>query len=197
MIPFPSIKTVLTLPSLALLVACGGGSSLVSFSELLERSNAYDAAPVAAADVTDGDALPSGTATFSGVTAVALQAATTGGDPDLALGALEVNVDFDTGQIRGTGNSFHQLDELVVDDLGSLSGTPINGNLSITLSQTGADQNQFTGSTSGSITTTDGRTETLSANAAGGFRGAQADGFEFEAGEAGGTVAISGFALKN
>ena len=197
MIPFPSIKTVLTLPSLALLVACGGSSSQVSFSELLERSNAYDAAPVASADVTDGDALPSGTATFSGVTAVALQAATTGGDPDLALGALEVDVNFSTGQVSGTGNSFHQLDQIDPNNLSDRSGTPINGNLSFTLSQTGADQNQFTGTTSGNITTTSGRTEALSANAAGGFRGAQADGFEFEAGEAGGAVAISGFALKN
>lgn len=196
MIPFPSIKTVLTLPSLALLVACGGSSSQVSFSELLERGEALDAASIAAADETGGDALPSGTASFSGVTSLALAAIEDEVAPAM-LGALEVSVNFDTGTINGNGSSFYQTEGFRDEDEVDLAGVPVNGSLSFTLTQTGADQNLFTGATSGSITTTDARTEALSADATGKFLGAQAEGFRFDTVEAGDAVAISGFALKN
>lgn len=181
-----------------LLTACGGGGSevdrsFISFDDLIARGTAYENIAISDDDSeepvpTEFAALPTGTVSYSGIVQVGEQRfdimiANGGADVDfestltyLALGSGTASVDFSTTDLTIEGNNFYEIDDITVFedddfDISQLTGTPIEGAITINLQRDVVGENSYAGSVSGSVFKTNGDELNINVPAGGFFTG--------------------------
>ncbi|MEJ6404292.1 hypothetical protein [Yoonia sp. 2307UL14-13] len=193
---------------LMLLSACagGGGSSsedVVSLQTLVARGQAYERA--AEFDEDNGEPIPtaftdlptSGSVNYEGIATISEQRTVTtvegGGaiitsESDttyLAIGSATATVDFASTEFSIVGSDFYEIDLSSLDgdnpDVSDVSGTPVDGTLTIDMSRDVMGENSYRAQATGSITAVDGTVRTVDETGGGFFTGDNAAALFVEA----------------
>lgn len=199
-----TLKTMTAVSAIAVLSACGGGStSSVSLEELIARGTAFEGT-VAPLNVDELPLAPdsalqsTGSANFTGIAVYARESATDDEVTDFAaIGSATVSVDFATGVAAGSARDFFQIDNDDIEEIEDITGTSVAGSVTYDLLRGADEDNFYEGNASGTLTATDGTVYTFDLPAAGGLVGDEAQGFAVEAFEEDGLDGFGVLALRD
>lgn len=115
-------KLILTVPLVAALATCGGNQALVvnpvvpvpldAIGEIADRLEANYGEAIESGVYNDASALPAeGVANYEGVVLLGGSGVVTGDSDPRTVGQLNLSVDFEDGDIVGTGSNFYDLQD--------------------------------------------------------------------------------------
>lgn len=171
-------KCISTLAISCVLSACGGGSETISSAEALDRLDEIEASLddfAALSSTVAGDIPTTGSATYTGVVGgAAQQSEFVVGDPITFLGDAQVDVNFATSTLTGTGTNFFGTTGGTDPELVLYSGTlQVTGG-----SFDNSDPNSVVAQVDGTLTSSE-HTIVVGSSASGGFAGSSAEGIGF------------------